>query len=103
MSFEIMGIFFWLVAGSITGAVSGWMTARAINELKEGRYFHEGHAAIKYLIGGGIGVLVATCVFQQYYGGFVYLLPLFASWFTVEALLKNYLVARYEREKRAGL
>jgi hypothetical protein len=93
----IQGIFFWLLAGTITGIISGGMTAKAINDRKEGRYFHEGHTAIKYLIGGLVGVGISTLVFGQYFEGFVWLLPLFASWLTVEIWVKNYLVRRYDR------
>jgi hypothetical protein len=93
----LQGILFWLLAGTITGVVSGGMTAFAINASKEGRYFHEGHTPIKYLIGGLLGVGISYLVFRQYFGGLVWTIPLFASWFTVEILVKNYLVRRYDR------
>lgn len=96
-SHVIQGILFWLLAGTITGVVSGGMTAKAINLLKEGRYFHEGHTAIKYLIGGLLGVGISTLIFGKYIEGLVWMIPLFASWFTVEILVKNYLVRRYDR------
>lgn len=97
MTFAMIAPFlFWLLAGTITGIVSGAMTARAINVQKVGGYFHEGHTAIKYLIGGALGVGIAYVVFGfNYYGGFVYLIPLFASWFSVEILVKNHLVKRF--------
>ncbi len=94
----LQGILFWLLAGTITGIVSGGMTAKAINDRKEGRYFHEGHTAIKYLIGGLLGVGVSYLVFQQYFEGLVWMIPLFASWFAVEIWVKNFLVRRYDRQ-----
>lgn len=93
----LQGILFWLLAGTITGVISGGMTAKAINDSKEGRYFHEGHTPIKYLIGGLLGVGVSYLVFRQYFDGLVWTIPLFASWFTVEIWVKNHLVRRYDR------
>jgi hypothetical protein len=95
----IEGILFWLLAGTITGAVSGWFTAKAINDRKRGVYFHEGHTPVKYLIGGLLGVAVSYLVFGQYFDGLAWLLPLFAAWFTVEIVVKNYLVRRFDANR----
>ncbi|MBS2006928.1 MAG: hypothetical protein JST01_07805 [Cyanobacteria bacterium SZAS TMP-1] len=97
----IQGVLFWLLAGSITGLISGSLTAKAINDRKEGRYFHEGHTPIKYLVGGLVGVGIATLIFGQYFGGLGWLIPLFASWFTVEHQIKKFLVNRYD-ERHSG-
>jgi|GEM_PF-3461483 len=96
--YAIQGILFWLLAGSITGLISGSMTAKAINDRKQGRYFHEGHTPIKYLVGGLIGVGLATVIFGQYFGGLIWMIPLFISWFTVEHQIKNYLVRRFDEK-----
>jgi len=94
--YAIQGVLFWLLAGSITGLISGAMTAKAINDRKEGRYFHEGHTPIKYLVGGLIGVGISTVIFGQYFNGLIWTIPLFVSWFTVEHLIKKFLVRRYD-------
>lgn len=94
----VLPFLYWLFAGVVAGLVSGGLRARSINVAKVGGHFEFGATNINNLIGGVAGLAAAYVVFGfNYYGGLVYMIPLFLAWIPAEIYFRDYLVARFSK------